>query len=488
MALARTGRGPKSDVEASPLPFKSRLAGVRRFEAFCKQHIVVPKGHGVRKPLKLRPWQRDLYSSVLDASPMPRLAGWMLPRGQGKTSSIAAFGLYDLMLGAEGASVVVAACDERQASLCFNIARRMVELNPELESRVKVYQDKLVVPIRDASFQVLPAVPKRLEGLDFTLAILDEFGRIDREVYEVVGLASGKREQSVVIGIGTPGPLWAESVLADMREYAREHPEDTTMVWREHSAAGFEDHRVDCMHCWELAMPALGDFLTLDGVRTFLPPKTREATFRRARLCQLVDELENAWLPPRVWDACIEERPVPDGAEVVLSLDGSFSKDATAVLVCEVGERPHLDVVGLWEPPPGVLDWRTPVLDVEDAVREACRRWSVREIVCDPFRWRRTMEVLEGEGLPIVEYPQMPQRMTPATERLYTAILNRDVSHSGDPRLARHVENATVRSDNRGTRVYKEHKHSTRRIDLAVCAIMAHDRATQSVRIPSIFF
>lgn len=67
--------------------------------------------------------------------------------------------------------------------------------------------------------------------------------------------------------------------------------------------------------------------------------------------------------------------------------------------------------------------------------------------------------------------------MTPATAGLYEAVVNRTVTHSGDPRLARHVANATVRTDSRGTRIYKEHKHSTRRIDLAVCAIMAHSIA-----------
>ena len=36
---------------------------------------------------------------------------------------------------------------------------------------------------------------------------------------------------------------------------------------------------------------------------------------------------------------------------------------------------------------------------------------------------------------------------------------------------------AAVRIDNRVTRIYKEHKHSTRRIDLAVYAIMAHSVA-----------
>jgi phage terminase large subunit-like protein len=56
-------------------------------------------------------------------------------------------------------------------------------------------------------------------------------------------------------------------------------------------------------------------------------------------------------------------------------------------------------------------------------------------------------------------------------------VVDRTVTHRGDPRLNRHVGNATVRTDSRGTRVDKESKHSTRRMDLAVCAIMAHAAA-----------
>ena len=48
----------------------------------------------------------------------------------------------------------------------------------------------------------------------------------------------------------------------------------------------------------------------------------------------------------------------------------------------------------------------------------------------------------------------------------------------GDSRLARHNGNATSAPDNRGTRICKEHRHSTRRIDLAVCAIMHSVAAT----------
>jgi phage terminase large subunit-like protein len=466
--------GPKAAVDASPLPFRSPKGGAERFAAFCRQYVVVPKGHGARRRLRLREWQIELVASVLDAIPRPRLAGWMLPRGAGKTSLVAAMALYDLLLGDEGASIVVAATDERQAGLCFGVAARMVELHDELAARVQVFQDKLVVPARGASFQVLPAVPKRLEGLDFSLAILDEFGRMDREVYEVVVGASGKRPASVAIGIGTSPPNPAESVLTTIREYVQDHPDDPSTVWREHSAAGFEDHPVDCRHCWELANPAGGDFLAWDGLEACLPPKMREASFRRARLCQLTDQLEDAWLPPSAWAACADAtRAIPDGQEVVLAFDGSFNGDTTVLTVATVDQRPHVDLVELWE-----ADGRqVPIVDVEAAIRAACRRWRVREIAADPFRWARSLQLLDGEGLPILEYPQSPGRMAPATARFYEAVVNQQMTHSGDSRLARHIGNAVLKEDARGSRLAKERKDSPRRIDAAVAAVMAHDRA-----------
>jgi phage terminase large subunit-like protein len=62
--------------------------------------------------------------------------------------------------------------------------------------------------------------------------------------------------------------------------------------------------------------------------------------------------------------------------------------------------------------------------------------------------------------------------------------VNRQVTHSGDQRLARHVAHAVLKIDSRGTRLAKEHKHSKRRIDLAVAAVMAHDRARYHAQQP----
>lgn len=80
--------------------------------------------------------------------------------------------------------------------------------------------------------------------------------------------------------------------------------------------------------------------------------------------------------------------------------------------------------------------YRVPVAEVEQTIRDACRRWQVVEIIADPFRWTRTLQALEAERLPGVEDP-------------------------------------------RGMRLAKASRsRSARKIDLAACLVMGHSRAT----------
>ncbi len=364
------------------------------------------------------------------------------------------------------------ASDERQARIVFNTARRMVELDERLAARTQIFRDRLYVPHTDSSLVPLPAEPGALQGYDPSLCIVDELHVVTADVWEAMSLAAGKRDRSLTLAISTPAAD-SDSVMWKLVEHGRDGT-DPAFYFREFAApAGCDLHDEDA---WTVANPALDDFLYRDALRATLKT-SRETSFRRFRLGQWVDQLDGAWLPPGAWDACREERAIPDGADVVLALDGSFSQDCTALVAVTVEETPHVDVAACWEPPATDPDYRVPVADVEQAVRDACRRWQVREVVADPFRWTRSLQALDAEGLPVQEYPQSPQRMTPATTGLYEAVVNSQVTHSGDRRLARHVANAMVRNDARGTRLAKTHKHSARRIDLAVAAVMAHSRA-----------
>ena len=81
--------------------------------------------------------------------------------------------------------------------------------------------------------------------------------------------------------------------------------------------------------------------------------------------------------------------------------------------------------------------------------------------------------------------------MTPATTRFFEAVVNKQLSHNGDAQLARHVGNATLKVDQRGSRLAKEKRGSTRRIDLAVASVMGLERASwwhlQGGNLPQIF-
>ena len=165
---------------------------------------------------------------------------------------------------------------------------------------------------------------------------------------------------------------------------------------------------------------------------------------------------------------------------VVLGVDGTFSGDATAIIGCTVEETPRVWLVGAWEKKPTDRDdWRVDISAVEAEVLTACGRWDVLEVAFDPFRWQRSMDALAAAGAPIVEYPSTsPSRMVTSTAKFYDAVVSGNVSHDHDPLLARHIDNCVVKVDRLGPRIVKEHRGSPRKIDAAVAAVIAFDRAT----------
>ena len=131
---------------------------------------------------------------------------------------------------------------------------------------------------------------------------------------------------------------------------------------------------------------------------------------------------------------------------------------------------------------------------MENAIIDFCKYHNVKEIACDPFRWQRSMQVLQDVGLPVVEWPSTSAaRMIPACAKFYDAVVSEKLTQDGDALLARHISNAVVKIDRLGPRIVKEHRGSPRKIDAAVASIIAFDRATVSRNdseplVPEFFF
>jgi phage terminase large subunit-like protein len=476
--MSRLPKGPKAPLSAPPLDLR-RLpkAGGARCIAFIERYVTVPKGTGAKRRMKLRGWQKSIVRGVLD-EPRPRQGLVAIPAGNGKSTLAAAIGLYGLLAdGVEGAQVLVVASDERQARIIFNTARRMVELDKDLAARVQIFKDHLLEPKTDSVFMALPADPGALQGWDPSMALVDELHVVTDDTYEAMAARAGKRDRSLLLAISTPPKQGQDdSVMRRLVDHGRDGG-DPSFFFREFAAP--PGCALDDEAAWEVANPALDDFLHRDALRATLPPKMRENAFRRYRLGQWVAQ-DDAWLPDGAWAACTDAaRVVPDQTEVVAAFDGSFNRDCSVLVLATVEPRPHVWLERIWEAPEGRRDWRVPVVAVEDAIRAACARWRVAEVAADPYRWQRSLEVLDGDGVPVHEFFQTAARMGPATARMYQLIVDQGLTHDGDTALARHVANAILREDSRGARLSKETKDSPRRIDAAVAAVMAVHRAAE---------
>jgi len=467
-------RGPKAAASTDPLPLEGLPpAGGARVAEFARRFLVVPRGHGAGGPLLLRRWQLEIVDALF-GEPRPWTGLLSLPRGQGKTTLSAALGLYALHAdGVAGPQVLAVASDERQAGIVLGLARRMTELSAELAERTVVYRDRLVVPRCDGAMFALPSEAAAVEGYDPTLCLVDELAHVPEPVWESLTGYAGKRSSSLTLAISTPAAS-EDSLMYRLVAERRANPSPLHYL-REYAApAGCA---LDDESAWEQANPALDDFASRDALRSKLT-SLREPAFRRYCLGQWVTGSES-WLPFGAWAAVADPaRVVPDGTEVVVGFDGSASGDSTALVAATVEPTPHVFLLEAWENP-GDARWRVPRQTVIDAVDAVFDRFTVREMVADPWGWRTELQGWqERHGDAVIEQPtNVVSRMAPACDKFYAAVIDRRLTHDGDSRLARHVNNAAAKSTSLGDVVVKDRRNSPNKIDACVAAVIAHDRA-----------
>lgn len=437
------------------------------------------------------------------------LIGW--PKGNAKSELMSAVAVEHL----EGPSrvrgtpvVTVAAVDGDQSAELVRIAGMMTKDRP-VGDRLEVYAGRILQREDCGGAGYVKSVSAALgknDGKRTSLLLGDELHEWDgfgqpvaagSKRHAILERNTNKRTGGRQLNVTTAG--WSLETLAGaMYTYGCRVASGEVvdpgflMDWYEAKKGWDLDDPEQLLAAIHEANPAAGLFWPAANlVRSYAEHKLRgEARdFARYHLNRWVGVLEDAWMDAELWRAAArhvatpggayEPGPPPaDGSEVVVGFDGSYYGDSTALVGATVAAEPYLWVIGCWErPSPAPEGWKVPVTDVEDAVVAACSRWKVAEVAADVSYWQSSMARLADRGLPIVEFPQSPMRMAGACQRLYEAVTRSMTTHSGDPRLARHVANARRHESEWGVRIVKEHAHSERRIDLAIAAVQAHERA-----------
>lgn len=429
--------------------------------------------------LHLEPFQRRILKAA--AGP-EREKLFLLPRGSGKTT-IAALDAVHHFLSTEGARVYIAASSEQQAALLYAAADQFAREIGD-EHVVPRYNHLRWCPDPDnpkhwtRSLEVRAADWRKLHGLTFTRAYIDEMQVVDERVYDAMASGLHKRPDANLIIISTAGQ-GADSPLGKLRARALAQPHVIRRgVVTDARGPGLrmlewaldKDADVDNPRVVKRANPA--SWITVEQLaeqRERLP----DLAYRRFVANQWTERAGH-WLPPAAWQQCAGDVEIEPGAEVFIGVDVGGQRAATAVAWVTQDLR-----AGVW-----IGHGDDAVLEARDVIRDLAEKQTIVECVFDPWRAGQLAAELEREGVPCIGFPQSDSRMIPASARLHAAVVEKRITVPDDPELAQHAANTIAKSSRRGWRLDKPDDRTPNDAIVALCmAVDAAENRPEPVKL-----
>ena len=402
---------------------RSRPARAIRFiETYCR----IPSGVGYGKRLELHKYQKESVEALLADG--VRTGGLQIPRGNAKSTLWSAVGLWAVSDAPDAPPVPLVAYNGLQAiRTLFRPARRMVALEPELSSRLTVYSStndrRIWSAWNDGELLPLPADVERLQGLNPTVALVDEAQTVAPDVLGAIMQGAGKREASLVLAIGTPAPGAETSALHDLRERARS---GARIEWVEYAASA--GCAIDDRDEWRRANPAIDAGLLFVDVLELELSTIPEPLFRMYRLGQWVAGSAVGWLPFGAWEECPTIEAPPADTEITLALCGTWAS-SVALVGCTLDGEVFLAY------------WAEVATDddLESILATAWETWQVVDLVVAPRTRANLVRRLESAGLPVEVWANTAELESSSSTEFRRAIVEGRVAHDHSPILAEHV-------------------------------------------------
>lgn len=486
------------------------------------------KGVWAGKRFWLLPWQEQIVKDVFgivkeDGTRQFRTAFVEICKKVGKSELAAAVALYMLYADNEpSAEVYGAAADRQQASIVFDVAKRMVEMTPALLKRSKILAaQKRIVNYDNAGFyQVLSAEVGTKHGLNVSALVFDEIhNQPNRNLYDVLTKGSSDARQSPVHFIITTAGTDRNSIgyelhtkAVDLLNGRRVDPSFYPVVYSLGDDEDWEDEKN-----WYKINPSLDYTVKIDRLRdAFREAKQNpadEVTFRWLRLNQWISST-TAWIPDQVFmqgNEPIDIRSL-EGRDCYGGLDLSSSEDITAFVLVfppRTADEKYIVLPFMWVPeetiprrvrrssvpydvwvqqgymmatPGNVIDYRR----IEKFIDELGKKYRIKEIAFDRWGAVEMVQHLEDEGFTVVPFGQGFKDMSPASKAFYELLMKGEIIHGGHPVLRWMAGNVVIDTDAAGNQKPTK-KASPEKIDAIVATIMALDRCIRHEDIGSVY-
>lgn len=465
----------------------------------------------------LLPWQetlvRDIFGTVKeDGTRQFRTAYVEICKKVGKSELAAAIALYLLYADNEpSAEVYGAAADRQQASIVFDVAKRMVELTPALLKRSKIMgATKRIVNYSNAGiYQVLSADVGNKHGFSVSGLVFDEIhNQPNRNLYDVLTKGSSDARANPLHFIITTAGNDRNSIAFELHTKALDilngRREDPTFYPVVYGLADDEDWTDE--KNWYKVNPSLGYTVEIDRLRDAFREAQQnpadEVTFRWLRLNQWVSSTV-AWIPDQIYALGNEAIDMESlkGRECYGGLDLSSSGDITAFVLVfppHNGKEKYVILPFFWVPQDTIPlrvrrtsvpydKWQTQgylmategnVIHygfIEKFIDDLGKIYNIKEIAYDRWGAVEMTQALEGMGFTVVPFGQGFSSMSPPTKRFYELLMEGKMVHGAHPVLRWMAGNVVVDTDPAGN-IKVTKRRSPDKVDGIVAAIMALDR------------
>jgi phage terminase large subunit-like protein len=391
----------------------------------------------------------------------------LISKKNGKTTLLAALALYHLLM-TPTAECVIGASSRDQATILLNQCVKLVEY-ADLERRAlpgdrheptryrgvfEIRTGYRLIRFEQGRIRVLAADADTADGIIPTLALVDELHRHPSGALYGV-FRDGLLEGAQMITISTAGSAM-DSPLGELLSQARTFKTEQVKRRRTYTSADGSFVLV------EWALEAEDDAHDMRLVKSVNPaPWHTIQTLRRRHdspsmtpwqwlrfACGIWTEGDEPGIDPAIWDGLAQSWELTPNEDVWTAASvGNLGEESAIVIVARRGESLLAQA--------RILPPDSPLEAVEDEVRDVANTYRVASVCFVPRQFARCAEMLEKEGLMMIEFPLSLERTSKASTTLWRLIERKELHHTGDKALRAHVLAGTVKEDEQGWRFTK---------------------------------
>lgn len=369
--------------------------------------------------------------------------------------------------------------DDVAEGIFGRIVQVLTHKNCPLRAHVSVLEDRVVFADgRPGRIRLIPAKGSTTDGGLPTLYLGDEVQDWMGQAYDAYvrnTKSTTKTRMGRALSASTPGAYAGQACVGWDLHQRGERGDDPRFLYRKLAVPEDLDFKNAAVlrEALKVANPGIDDRRLERLMRRV--SQIPLSHFKRFHGGLWVQADKESWLHdfPGAWEACAQtDLTIPDGAEITVAVDIGLNRDSMAVAWC--WRQGDLRVVRakIWEPEP---DRAVDITQARVFIHtELAAKYTIVSVAYDPRQFAESASLLEDAGVPMLEIPQVIERLAPADAHLFTLILDKEVAHDGDHDVALHVNAAVKRDTERGWYLSKNrskrHMDACRSISMAVAA------------------